>query len=341
MEKACCVRLLAACLAFAAASGVVGAGQPSVAIAFPREGQGLPAIARCYVSGSVAPGVTNVVVQGRDVSVHPSGGWVTMVDLRPGTNTIVAGDAKVTVTVASPPKAAPVPSAQAEPKKYAKLPYASDAPKDPPKGRKPSEITVVVDPGHGGSDTGALSPHGLPEKDANLRLAKDVRDELAKRGYRVLMTREDDSFPALYDRPKLAHRSGADAFMSIHHNAPPLDKDPRLVRYHAVYAWNDIGAGLAGAINRRMAGAFGATLANNGVMSANFAVTRNPEIPSCLIETDFITTPEGEIDCWNAERRRMVAAAIADGFADWVAAAGGGGPLEEKSSADTKNEERK
>ncbi|MBR2838417.1 MAG: N-acetylmuramoyl-L-alanine amidase [Kiritimatiellae bacterium] len=321
--------ILAAGLSLAATSGAAATGQTS--IAFPRDGQKMPSISRCYVSGAVEPGVTNVVVQGRNVPVHPSGGWVTMVDLVAGTNTIVAGDAQVTVTVAAPPPPRPAGAGPAPEKKYAKLPYAGDKPKAPPKGKAPQEVTVVVDPGHGGSDTGAMSPHGLPEKDANLRLAKDVRDELARRGYRVLMTREDDSFPSLYDRPKLAHRNGADAFISIHHNAPPLDRDPRLVRYHAVYAWNEIGSGLAGAINRRMARAFGAALANNGVMSANFAVTRNPEIPSCLIETDFITTPEGELDCWNAERRRKVAAAIADGFADWVADAGK--PSEEKASS--------
>lgn len=310
-----------ACLLAAGISLAVHFAALSATIAFPRDGQKLPAIARCYILGAEEPGVTNVVVQGRNVPVHKSGGWVTMVDLTPGTNTLVAGDAQATVTVARPPAPRPAStnSVAATPeRKYEKLPYAGDKPKAPPKGRKPSEITVVIDPGHGGSDTGAMSPHGLPEKDANLRLAKDVRDELVRRGYVVVMTREDDSFPALYDRPKVAHARNADAFISIHHNAPPLDKDPRQLRYHAVYAWNDIGVRLATAINRRMAAAFGTALPNNGVIHANFAVTRNPEIPSCLIETDFITTPEGELDCWNGDRRRKVAKAIADGFADWT-----------------------
>jgi N-acetylmuramoyl-L-alanine amidase len=52
-------------------------------------------------------------------------------------------------------------------------------------------------------------------------------------------------------------------------------------------------------------------------MKGNLAVTRNPEIPSCLVEADFVTTPEGEIDCWSRERRAKVAAAIADGLDDW------------------------
>ena len=298
----------------------------SVAISFPRDGQKLPAIERCYVLGHTAPGVTNVVVQGVNVPVHPSGGWVTMVDLKAGANAIVAGGSCITVSVAraaSPdPAATNAPPAKSPARKYAKLPYAADKPKAPPKGKRPAEITVVVDPGHGGSDTGALTPRGFTEKDANLRLAKAVRDELRRRGFAVVMTREDDSFPALYDRPKVAHANKADAFISIHHNAPPLDRDPRKLRYHTVYAWNDIGSRLAAAINRRMADAFGPKLKSNGVMHANFAVTRNPEIPSCLVETDFITTPEGEIDCWDDARRKNVAAAIAQGFADWAVAAG-------------------
>ena len=158
------------------------------------------------------------------------------------------------------------------------------------------------------------------------------------------MTREDDTFPALYDRPKVAHRRGADAFISIHHNAPPLDKDPRQYRYHAVYAWNDIGSSLAKAVNRRMADAFGAGLANNGVLHANFAVTRNPEIPSCLVEVDFISTPEGEIDCWNRARQRKVAAAIAAGIDDWVRpardGAADGGVVQDGRKDENENEEK-
>ena len=75
---------------------------------------------------------------------------------------------------------------------------------------------------------------------------------------------------------------------------------------------------LAKAINARMAAADPA-LRNEGVLHANFAVTRNPEIPSCLIEADYVTHPDGEAAVWDASRRPSIAAAIADGVADWVA----------------------
>ena len=289
----------------------------AISIAFPREGQKLPAVTNCYLLGSTTGGETNIVVQGRDVPVHRLGGWVTMIDVHEGTNVVSVGGASVSFTVAKKPVASAA-GKSAPPKPYKKLEYAGDNPKDHPKGRRPDAITVVVDAGHGGGDSGAWSPHGRQEKDVNLMVAQALREELAKRGYSVVMTRTDDSFPALYDRPKVAHSHGADAFISIHHNAPPLDKDPRRLRYHAVYAWNGIGEKLATAINRRMADAFGKTLVNNGVIHANFAVTRNPEIPSCLVEVDFISTPEGEADCWDGARQRKVAAAIAAGFDDWA-----------------------
>ncbi len=285
-------------------------------IAFPKEGQNLPFLERCYMSGAVDAGTTNVVVQGRNVSVHPLGGWVTMIDVAEGTNQIEVAGVRRTFIVAKRPVPKKGPAVRPA-KPYAKLPYAGDKPKARPIGKSPSEITIVIDAGHGGTETGALSPHNLREADLNLVLAKNVRDALVKLGFRVVMTRESDVTVPLYDRPKVAHAQNADAFVSIHHNAPPLDRDPRGIRYHAVYAWNEIGAELARAVNVRMGAAFGETLRNNGVMNAAFAVTRNPEIPSCLIETDFLTSPEGEVDCWNRSRRLKIAAAIAQGIADW------------------------
>ncbi len=290
----------------------------AVTIAFPSEGQRFGPLDRCYLIGAADGGETNIVVAGRNVPVYRTGAWGVLVDVSPGTNTVSAGGATRTFFVA--PRG-PSSAAKAPEKKYEKLPYAGDAPKAHPGGRSPGDVTIVVDAGHGGSDTGAVSPHGRFEKDANLLLAREVRVALAARGYRVVMTRDDDSFPALYDRPKVAHACDADAFVSIHHNAPPHDKDPVRLRYHCVYAWNPLGERLAKAVNARMAASFGSALPNNGVMHANFAVTRNPEIPSCLVETDFVSSPAGEESIWDPARRRATAEAIAAGIADWC-----GGP---------------
>ncbi len=287
----------------------------SVFIAFPGENARVPYVEQCYVSGYTTGPETNLVIAGASVAVHRTGGWVTMVSVHSGTNVLQVGDCIRKFVVDEKPSPLSPPS---PPRVYKKLPYAADRPVAGPAGKAPSAITVVVDAGHGGHDRGAVSPHELPEKDANLRMAKAVARELEQRGYRVLMTRTDDTFVELYERPRRAHELKADAFISIHHNAPGYSRDPRSVRYHAVYAWNDLGKRLAGAINRNMAAALGSSLPSQGVIGGNLAVTRSPEIPSCLVEVDFLTTPEGELDCWDPERRDRIAAAIAKGFADWT-----------------------
>lgn len=294
----------------------------AVQIAFPKEGASLPTLDRCYVIGSVSRGVTNLTVNGNAVDVYQTGAWATVVEMTEGTNvvTAVADGCSTNVTVTVAPKPVPRPEdATNKPaeKVWKKLDYTKDEARPHPKGKDPSEITIVLDPGHGGSDPGALSPHGFPEKDANLQLALAVRRALSARGYRVLMTREDDRALELTERPRLAVTSGADAFISIHHNAPGYSSDPIAVRYTCVYSWNPIGERLASAIGVEMAAALDGDLPSKGSLHANYAVTRNPEVPSCLIETDFITAPAGEEASWCASRRRFIAEAIADGVDAW------------------------
>ena len=286
----------------------------AVTIAFPREGAEVPPVARCYMIGAADGGETNLVVQGRNVPVFRTGAWGTLVDVVPGTNVIEVADVRRTFVVATPP---PPSSTNVPERVYVKLPYSGDTPRPHPHGKKPSEVTIVVDPGHGGENLGAISPHGRFEKDVNLRLGKALERALVNRGFRVVMTRTDDAFPALYDRPKVGHRENADAFISLHYNAPAYDKDPMTLRYQAVYAWNPIGDRLARAINLRLVAAR-ADLENKGVLHANFAVTRNPEIPSCLVETDFLTSPEGEEAADDPVCITATAAAIADGVTDWM-----------------------
>lgn len=79
-----------------------------------------------------------------------------------------------------------------------------------------SQPLVMIDPGHGGFDYGARAP-GFDEKDLTLGLALALRDRLvADGGYRVALTRRDDSFVALGERVEAARRLGADLFLSIH-----------------------------------------------------------------------------------------------------------------------------
>ena len=83
--------------------------------------------------------------------------------------------------------------------------------------------TIVIDPGHGGKDPGA-SANGVTEKNVNLAIGLEMQNILAARGYRVVMTRNSDTYPTLQDRTDLANRVNADLFVSVHVNALPSKK---------------------------------------------------------------------------------------------------------------------
>ncbi|MEN3046523.1 MAG: N-acetylmuramoyl-L-alanine amidase [Candidatus Hydrothermales bacterium] len=78
---------------------------------------------------------------------------------------------------------------------------------------------IVIDPGHGGIDVGALGKGGTKEKDVNLKVAKFLKEELVKMGFEVFMTRDKDTFVSLSERTKFSNNVGADIFVSLHCNA--------------------------------------------------------------------------------------------------------------------------
>lgn len=84
--------------------------------------------------------------------------------------------------------------------------------------------TIVIDPGHGGKDCGAMGVDKVCEKKIVLNIGKHLRDELKKRGYRTYMTRDKDVFIGLRQRTNLANNKNADLFISIHANAIPENR---------------------------------------------------------------------------------------------------------------------
>lgn len=293
-------------------------------IAFPSAGQSLPYVEKAYMIGAVPRGVTNLTVQAKEVEIYRTGAWATTVDVVEGLNTVEIRCGEIVTNHVfrvgrKPVAATDDPDAPKPPEKvWEKLEYCADEPVPHPGGKNPSDILIFIDPGHGGSDTGALSPHALCEKDANLLQAKALMKVLTERGYCVSMTREDDRSLVLHDRPREAVARKADAFVSIHHNAPGAGQDPWKARHTAVYYWNDLGKGLSDAVVARLAAALDGEVPSKGSLHANFAVTRNPEIPSILVEVDFMTHPEGEEAIFDHTRRAWLARAMADGIEDWI-----------------------
>lgn len=211
----------------------------------------------------------------------------------------------------------PLPNREAPPRMLAAPDVTAGFADHPPYGKRPEEVRICVDPGHGGGDPGTLSPHGWREKDVNLMLARAIRDGLERVGFQVVMTRDGDSLPSLLKRPQFANDERADAFISVHHNATAPHRDPRLARHVVTYASHANGLELAKAIHRHLAAAV-APVPDSGVQLKSLAVCRNPCVPSCLMEVDFINLPDGEAASWDAARMKKVADAVVAGVLDWM-----------------------
>ena len=117
--------------------------------------------------------------------------------------------------------------------------------------------TICLDPGHGGKDTGNHT-FWHSEKTYTLALALELRDQLQKTGFNVILTRNKDTYVELPDRPALANRRGADLFVSLHFNATPTGENE--VEGPQTYCITPVGASSTDAQGE---GAnFGATAAN-------------------------------------------------------------------------------
>ena len=177
------------------------------------EGAGL---VRSFRGGLTAPGksrvvidvVAPVVVERASIeSAKDSKGHRLIIDIVP-----VAGDAKA-VSQAKKPLKAP-PSALGAAGVQPPLPRPAVKPQE--KFAKSYKPVIVIDPGHGGHDTGA-SKHGIVEKNAVLAFSKALRDKLNARGqYKVLMTRDTDVFVPLDDRRAFAEKNKAALFIAVH-----------------------------------------------------------------------------------------------------------------------------
>ena len=156
-------------------------------------------------------------------------------------------------------------------------------------------IRVAIDPGHGGTDPGAVG-NGLLEKEINLavglRLAEllelDTLDTAGGGKWEVLMTRDDDSSVSLGERTTLANNWGADRFISIHNNAFSIASANGTETFS--FAEGSLGANLRDRIQEEMLTALG--LLDRGSKTANFFVLRETAMPAALSEGGFLTNAQ-------------------------------------------------
>jgi len=146
--------------------------------------------------------------------------------------------------------------------------------------------TVILDAGHGGKDSGAVSPYtGQKEKDLTLDMVKRIRAELSG-DFRTLLMRSDDTFVELDDRVVQANRSGAAVLVSVHFNSGPSN-----IRGPETYFWRVDSHGLATRLQRAMVALCPAQKDNRGLVRRRLRLTRNPEIPCVLLEGGYLSSP--------------------------------------------------
>jgi N-acetylmuramoyl-L-alanine amidase len=175
-----------------------------------------------------------------------------------------------------------------------------------------SNTLVVIDPGHGGKDPGAIGIGGVREKDIVLSISQDVTRFLEQQGVRVMMTRNSDYFVSLQGRADMANRARANVFVSLHANAVGGGRSH--VNGLEVYYYGN--RSLADAIHRSILRTV--NVRDRGVRRARFYVLRKTRMAATLVETGYVTGVEDVVKLRDANYQRQMAEAIARGIIDYL-----------------------
>jgi N-acetylmuramoyl-L-alanine amidase len=220
----------------------------------------------------------------------------------------------------------------------------------------PPRKVIVIDPGHGGHDPGALGAQGF-EKDVNLAAALALKDRLERSSsYRVVLTRADDTYVALADRVRVAQRAGADLFISLHSDSGPdanlrgasvytlSDKaSNRAARFVSREDWfmkasltgdrgvSDILFDLTQRATKNRSAVFAQTLVariegkapllRRSQRDAGFMVLLAPDVPAVLLEMGFVSNPADEQFLRDPQQRTRLMNAVGDSVDDYFAQA--------------------
>jgi N-acetylmuramoyl-L-alanine amidase len=194
------------------------------------------------------------------------------------------------------------------------VPAPERATTPPPPTRTPnSRIVVMIDPGHGGKDPGAVGIGGLQEKNVIFPISKQIAAILERQGITAVITRNDDRFITLQQRVQMAQQARATVFVSIHANAISMSRPD--VNGLETYYYSS-GAGLARSIHNSMLQSV--NMRDRGVRQARFYVLRNTSMPSVLVEVGFVTGREDAPKLASPAFQTQMAEAIARGIIQYV-----------------------
>ena len=185
---------------------------------------------------------------------------------------------------------------------------------------------IVIDPGHGGNDAGAIGPTGVMEKSVTLKVALELRRLLESEGAQVILTRETDKtvsikgaqasdIEELGARVDVANRIKADIFISIHADSFTRPEARGTTGYYYSKSTSGRGQKLADAIRRNLVEQLGTP--SRGTQPCNFYVVKHTDMPATLIELGFISNKDEEKLLDSAEGVKKAAQGILDGIEDY------------------------
>ncbi len=237
---------------------------------------------------------------------------------------------------------------------------------------------IVIDPGHGGHDTGTIGPTGLREKDVVLDVGLRLRKLLERKaGCEVVMTRSDDTFIPLEERTAIANAKAADLFVSIHANASSDRSARGIETYYLNFTSNPEALQVAARENatsqesvhqlqdlikkialtekieeseefarqvqkevHRSTSELSGNQPDRGVKKAPFVVLIGANMPSVLAEISFLTNPRDEKSLKRGDYREKIAEALYEGILDYVNHLGGVKVVQRADSARTGSKTR-
>ena len=178
-----------------------------------------------------------------------------------------------------------------------------------PRGR----VVVIVDPGHGGPDPGAIGVGGLQEKEIVMSISQQVASLLEQQGIQAVLTRSGDYDLDLAPRVSMAERANANIFVSIHANSIDMSR-PDISGLETYYYSS--GSRLAQSIHNSILQ--NVDIKDRGIRTARFYVLRKTSMPSVLVEVGFVTGREDAAKLSNPSYRSQMAQAITRGILQYL-----------------------
>lgn len=175
------------------------------------------------------------------------------------------------------------------------------------------KIVVIIDPGHGGKDSGAIGIGGVQEKNIILPIGKRIAEILERNGIQVIMTRDSDYFVTLPGRVRIAEQANASVFVSIHANSAGENRPEvsGLETYHY-----DTGLTLARIVHSKILQSL--NIRDRSVRRARFYVLRKNSMPAILVETGYLTGRDDVAKLRTSAYQNQMAEAIAQGILQYL-----------------------